>query len=362
MYKKILSKVFFIRHWPKKYLALLALLLIGVIWFGYTRVSSGKEDIQTSQVKKQDIKSVVSASGTLEGKETANLRFSGGGKLASLNVKAGDLVEKGQVLAGLDTGQLSINLQQAENSLKDKQAAYQKVIDDIHLYQYGNGGFSNVGTSNETQTQRSTRIAAESAANNASDAVKSAKRAFSDTVLTSPMNGLITQVNYVAGQNVAPSETIIQVVDDSEIYFDAEVDEADIAKVSINQKAEITLNSYPDKVFKGFISEIIPHTKTTASGATVVVARVNLGQPGIKFIADTNGQASIIFEEKFNVLTIPIEALEDEKIVYTKEGNSYKKVEVEVGTYSDTDVEIKKGLSENQEVVTNPESVKAKVR
>lgn len=358
--KKILSRILFFRHWPKKFILIAILIIVASLWFLYSRVAGGKEQVNFAPAKKQDVRSTVSSSGTLEGRNTANLRFSGGGKLAYVNVKAGDIVTKDQALAGLDVSQLAISLQQAENTLKEKQAALQKVIDDIHLFQYGNGGFSNVGTANETQTQRSTRMAAEAAANNANDAVRAARRAFVDNVLNSPMDGMITQVNFIEGQNVGPTDTIIQVVDDSEIYFDAEVDESDIAQVSINQKAEVSLNSYPDRVFKGFVSEIIPHTKTTSSGATVVVVRINLGQPGIKFIADTNGQADIITEEKFSVLTIPQEALVSDKEVYVKEGNGYKKVNVETGIQTDTEVEIKSGLAENQEVVINPSVVEKK--
>lgn len=361
MHKKILSKILFFRHWPKKYIALLIIAILGLGFFGFTRVNSNKEVVQTAPVKKQNISSTISASGVLSGKETANLKFSGAGKLAYINVKEGDIVTEGQVLAGLDAAQLSVTLRQAENTLAEKQAALKKVIDDIHLYQYGNGGFSNVGTANETETQRSTRIAAETAANNAYDAVRSARIAFSDNVITSPINGLITQVNLIAGQNVGPTEVVAQVVDDSEVYFDAEVDEADIANVSLNQKADITLNSYPDKPFKGFVSEIVPRTKTTSSGATVVIVRINLGQPGLKFISETNGQASIISQEKFNVLTVPVEALDEEKYVYIKEGANYKKVEIETGIFSETDVEIKKGLTGNETVVTNPSAVKSKV-
>jgi multidrug efflux pump subunit AcrA (membrane-fusion protein) len=61
-------------------------------------------------------------------------------------------------------------------------------------------------------------------------------------------------------------------------------------------------------------------------------------------------------------VTVPLEALDEEKFVYVKDGENYKKVEVEKGIFSETDVEIKKGLSENEQVVTNPSAVKSKAR
>jgi len=338
----------------KKKLIILVVLgltiFLGFNFFGRTK----QTPLQFTQVKRQDIKATVSASGTLTGKNIATLKFKSGGKLGFINVKAGDKVFAGQVIAGLDTQDLSITLQQAENILKDKQATTDKVLDDIHLFQYGNGGFSNVGSSNETMTQRQARTTAEVARDNAFDNVKAAQRDFQDAYIVSPINGIITQAIQVTNQIVGGADLIAQVVDTSEIFFDSEVDEADLNKVSLGQSAEITLDSYPDKTFKGAVDQILPQTKTTAQGATIITVRIKLDNPDLNFVNGLTGQALITSEEAKNALTIPQEALREDDTVVVQNGEGLKPLKVTPGIGSDTDVEIKEGLKEGERVLLNP--------
>lgn len=339
---------------------LIVLALIGILAFLVPRFAGQKQDIQYTKVQRQDIKQTVSASGTLAGKDTANLKFKIPGKISFINFKEGDFVLKGQTITGLDATSQAITLQQARNNLLDKRTTLEKILDDIHLFQYGNGGFSNVGSANETMTQKQLRTTAETASNNAFDEVKKAENTFLDTMLTSPLPGIITQLNFLAGQNVLASEVVAQVVDESEIYFDSDVDESDIVKVSLNLPVEITLNAYGDKIFKGSITKINPLTKTTSSGATVVITRVKLNTSLVRFISGLNGQSEIITNQVKNVLVIPQESLIDNEFVYIKEGDDFRKVEIETGLSSETQVEVKKGLEENQEVVINPLAVQKK--
>ena len=211
------------------FIALLAIVFIGINFFTKPK----QTPLQFGTVKKQDIRSIVSSSGTLTGKNSVSLKFKSSGKLAYLNVKTGDQVFAGQVIAGLDTQDLNISLQQAQNTARDKQAVVDKILDDIHLFQYGNGGFANVDSQNETETQRQLRTTAEVARDNAFDNVKAAERAFQDSVIVSPISGIVTQTSLIPGQTAGGSDIIVQVVDTSEILFDTEIDEADFSKEKI---------------------------------------------------------------------------------------------------------------------------------
>ena len=301
-----------------------------------------QQTLQFAQVKREDIVSIVSSSGTLTGKNVVDLKFKSSGKLSYINVKVGDQVYHGKVIAGLDTQQLSIELQQAQNTLRDKQALVDKALDEVKDH-----------ASDETFTQRVTRTTAQVARDNAYDSVKAAQRAFQDDVIISPIAGLITKAPYIPGQIIGP-DAVAQVVDFSQVYFDSEIDEADIGKISLRQKAEVALDAYPDQVFKGEVAEIIPQTETTSSGATVVTVRINLGNPEITPINGLSGQASIILEQAKNALTIPQEALREDNTVIIQSGEGLKSQKVTPGIYSDTDVEIKEGLKENDRVLLNP--------
>lgn len=311
--------------------------------------------LEYAKVKKQDISATVSASGVLAGKNRVDLNFLQGGRLAFINVKVNDRVSQGQTIAGLDTQALDIELQQANNTLRDKQAAVDKVLDDIHLFQYGNGGFVSVGSPSETMAQRQLRTTAEVGRDNSFDSIKLVQRGFQDKFIIAPFGGLVTQTNVFPGQFVSPGNLIAQVVDDSQLYFDADVDEADIGKVSAGQPVEVTLDSYPDKVFEGAVKEALPQTKTTSTQATVVTVRVLLDSFQTP-IFGLQGQALIVTENAKNALTAPIEALRPDNTIVVKNPGGLQAVKVTTGIQSDTDVQIKEGLKEGQEVVVSPSS------
>ncbi len=340
----------------KKKLIILAVIII-IASAGFYFYSRPKQDsLQFAEVKRQEIKSIVSSSGNLTGKNNADLKFMLPGKLTFINVKAGDTVFAGQVLAGLDTQQLGIELQQAQNTLRDKQATTDKVIDDIHLFQYGNGGFANVGSQNETMTQRQLRTTAEVARDNAFDSIKLVQRGFQDTVIISPLNGLVTQALEVPNQPVSAADSIVQVVDTTAIYFDTDIDEADISKVKEGQPAEVILDAYPEDILNGTVEQILLQSKTTSQGAKVVTVRIRINNPPADFINGLTGQADIIIESVAASLTIPIETLRDDNTVLVREGEKLVPRKVTPGIISETDVEIKSGLKEGEKVQLNPPS------
>lgn len=345
----------FLRPTKKKLLILATLIIIAVLGFNFFG-RPRQTPLQFAEVKRQDIKATVASSGNLTGKNSADLKFKSAGKLTFINVKTGDKVFAGQVIAVLDTQDLAIQLQQAQNTLRDKQATADKVIDDIHLFQYGNGGFANVGTPNETMTQRQLRTTAEVSRDNAFDSIKAVQRDFQDTVIISPIGGLVTSAIQVPNQTVTGADLIAQVVDTGAIYFDSDIDEADISKIKVGLPAEVILDAYPDSVFTGTVDQILPQTKTTSQGATVVTIRIRLDNPAITFVNGLTGQASIIIESAKNALTIPQEALREDNTVVLQQGQALRFQKVTPGIRSDTDVEIKEGLQENESVLLSPPS------
>lgn len=325
---------------PKKFLIPGIIILLLVINFTFLR-NNNEISPQFAQVKKQDLKQMVSASGIVSGKDSVSLHFKAGGKLSYIKVNVDDTVSKGEVIAGLDTQDLEIALRIAQSNFRDKKAAADKVHDDLN------------GVVAESFTQRQTRTTAEVAQDNAYDNLLAAQRAFQDAVITSPIDGLVVAVNPVSGQIVSASDVIAQVIDFSQIVFTADIDESDISKISLGQNAEITLNTYGDKVFKGSVIEITPQTHTTSSGATVVTVKASINDPNVAQISGLNGQVNIITAEKDQVLSIPLDAVRNNDTVFIKTQNGIKPRRVLTGFKTDSDVEITDGLQEGDQVVVN---------
>lgn len=330
---------------PKKYL-IGAVIIILLGWFFFFSRNNKTVTPQFVKVQKHDLKQAVSASGVLTGKDSVNLHFKSSGKLAYINVKVGDQVGKGQTLASLDTQDLTIALRQAQNTFRDKKAIVDKIHDDLKDV-----------TTNETYAQRQTRTTAEVAQDNAYDSLLAAQRAFQDAVIVSPINGTVTKADLLPGQVVTTTDTIAQVVDFSEIIFETDVDEADISKISLAQKADVTLNAYGNKVFEGKVTEIVPQTKSTSNGATVVTVKIALDDASIQHIAGLNGQVDIIQSEKKNVLSIPQDALRNGNTVLLRSRSGLETRSVTTGFKTDADIEVISGLSVGDEVVANPTEI-----
>src|SRR3990167_4218663 len=336
-------RIFRILKPTKKKVIILIILAVAVFLGFYFFGKPKATPLQFATVQRQDIKATVSASGTLSGKDSANLRFRSSGRLAYINVKSGDRVTKGQVIAGLDTQDLNIALQQAQNTYRDKQAIAEKAEDEVKDH-----------SKDESFAQKVTRTTAQAARDSAFDNVKAAQRAFQDAVIISPLDGIVTQAIETVGQSVSGTDLIVQIVDNSAVYFDTDIDEADISKLSEGQPAEVILDAYPDKIFKGSVEQILPQTKSTSTGATVITARIKLDESKMEFINGLNGQASVILSEQKNVLTIPQEALREDNTVLIQTPDGVRSQKVVPGIRSDTDVEIKEGLKEEDRVVLNP--------
>lgn len=330
----------------RKIIILSAVIILILAIFVFNFFAPRKQgSLQFTNVIRQDIKETVTSSGTLTGKKVVNLKFQSAGRLAYINVKAGDRVFAYQTIAGLDSKLLSIDLQQAQNTLRDKQAAAEKVEDDVKDH-----------SKDETYAQRSTRTTAQVARDNAYDDVKAAQQALLDAHIYTPIGGIVTQAPQTPGQYVSSSDLIAQVADISAIYFDSEVDETEISKISLGQKAEITLDAFGEKVFTGTVDQIIPQVKTTSSGATIVPVKIKLDSTEVTFINGLSGQASIVVKMAQNILTLPQEALWDDNTVFIQKNGSISPAKVIPGIYSDTFVEIKEGLIGEEKVLLNPTS------
>src|SRR3989344_8202686 len=198
-YLKLLFKK--VKKLPRRYKIF---LLITVAVFGFFIFSGNKKTtpLEFATVKKENIQEEVAGAGVLTGKNSASLHFKTSGRIAYVNVNVGDEVFSWQTIAGLDTTELNIDLREAENTLRHKRAIVDKIKDDL----------KDVGAS-ETYAQRQTRTTAEVAKDNAYEGYLAAKEALNNSVLYSPINGIVTHALSVAGQNVTAGDLIAQVVD-----------------------------------------------------------------------------------------------------------------------------------------------------
>jgi len=147
---------------------------------------------------------------------------------------------------------------------------------------------------------------------------------------------------------------VFEISDPKSLIFEANIDEVDIEGLTINQQTIIALDAYPEATFSGKISYVAYMSEPSSSGATVFPVKITFDKPENLRIG-LNGDVTIEVERQDNALTIPTEALREDKdgaYVYKKEGNAFTKTRVKAGLKNDNDIVIDAGLAEKDIVVT----------
>lgn len=324
------------RFKSKRFIVIFAILLIAAMYM--SRGAADTKKIKVNQAQIKDIASTVTASGTIKSAATADLHFGVAGKLAWVGIEEGDRVTAGQVIATLNSEKYQIDVRQAEQEITKFDAILSQVYDEAKKR-----------SAAENFDDKIRRTKAETDKNQAFDALKDAQRALRDTVLVSPIEGVVANMDVVAGQEVLATTEVAKIMDE-ETHFVAEVGETEIGNLREGNDVSVLLDAFPDAPVTSVVEKISPIFTTTSTGSTAYEVTINL-PADVKYRVGMSGEAEIITQKEEGKLTVPLDSIVDEKFVYLKDRKGYKKVEIVSGLQSDTDSEILSGLSENDQVV-----------
>lgn len=345
MYKNIKDKYKKLSKRNKRLLILLEVILLAALFiFGRDLLFEKENGLETTRVLKEDISSTISASGTVEAQQQANLHFQTMGTVSWVGVARGDRVIKGQVLAKLDTVQLNSNLQIAQSNLRAAQATLDRVYDNVKDHD-----------DDESFTQKETRTTAEVAKDNAYEAVVSAQKALVNSTLKAPFSGVVVSIsdNIAPGANVALTD-VITIADTSSFKFVAQVDEVDYGQIKAGDKVEITLDAFPREVFEGIVTHISEVGIKTLTGGVTIPIDIEFATKGKDLAVGLGGDAEFILEEKESALVVPREYVKTkngDSVVYIFKNGKTEERKITIGLSTLTQTEIIEGLVEGEEVV-----------
>src|SRR5258708_4269028 len=187
----------------------------------------------------------------------------------------------------------------------------------------------------------------------AQSALNQAQLALNQTNLMAPFDGVVAQVNLSVGQQ-APATQAVILLDVSTFYVDLPVAELDIAKVKVGEDVNLFFGALPNATIHGKVAQIAdianPSTPLTY---TVPVEIARVGQHLLSTMSTT---ASIITAQATNVVRLPnkfirIDRTKNKAYTILKQPDgSFKEIEIQLGTASDTYTEIKKGVKEGDVV------------
>ena len=188
--------------------------------------------------------------------------------------------------------------------------------------------------------------------------VEGALALYNDTIITAPVSGTITSIDIKIGEQAIPQKSVIILQDVSNIYLETNINEANIANLTIGMPVDITYDSFgSDKIFKGSITKIDP-SSTLVSGVVNYKVTASTEQlpelrPGM------TANMTIKVKEKDSVIAIPSRAIvTDDKgnrtirIITNTRTKKYKSVPIVTGIEGDGGmVEVLSGVSIGQEFV-----------
>ncbi|MFA5866934.1 MAG: efflux RND transporter periplasmic adaptor subunit [Actinomycetota bacterium] len=148
---------------------------------------------------------------------------------------------------------------------------------------------------------------------------------------------------------------LMTIADMNPTYVIASVDETDISKIKVAQKAEMVLDAYPTKKLKGDIKEIGVVATTTATGGTAFPVKIQVTQAkNVDLRLGMSADVEVIVETKEDALRVPVTAVTTDNgkdIVYVVKNNVAEKTTVKLGLLSGEYYEVLGGLTEGDEVV-----------
>jgi len=252
----------------------------------------------------------VPVSGALRAVESAMVKARVGGELQGLTLREGDSVKAGQEIARIEPTEARARLRQAQ-----QQADAAKAQVDINQRQYANNqalvdqGFISPTALVTSQASLEAARASHQAAVAAADV---ARKALDDTVLRSPLTGLVAQRLAQPGERVAVDARIVEVVDLSRLELEAQLTPADSLAVRVGQKAQLTIEGAAAPV-PATVARISPSAQ---AGSRAVPVYLRVEQPaGAMPLRQGLYVQGTLDTGRADVLTVPLDAVRTDRPV-----------------------------------------------
>ena len=311
-------------------LLILTGLAVGGFWLWW-RLSA--PEVEVVLPRRGPAVEAIYATGTVEAEKWARIAPVSPGRIAEILAFEGDSVKEGQPLARLDDREA-----QAKVAELEAKAAYwrEERARSALLTERG------IRSTEATQKARSEY-------NQVIAAINAARQRRTDLVVTSPMDGLVLKRDGEIGELAEVKDALFWVGAPRPLRITAEVDEEDIARVSIGQKVLIKADAFIDRVLEAKVDRITP--KGDPVNKTFRV-RVILPDDTPLLVGMTT-EINIITAEHAEAMLIPATALQDGKVMIVADGR-VSSLAIQPGIRGRTQVEVSGGLMAEQAVIASP--------
>jgi membrane fusion protein, multidrug efflux system len=276
--------------------------------------------VEVAKVTRGTIAAHLSVVGNLIGEQTVDVAPKTGGRLTAVNVKLGDRVRRGQLIAKLDDSEIVQQVRQAEASQLVGEATIRQREADLNLASTSVERSRNLygrqllpkQTLDDAEARYSAALAQVDLAR--AQLAQSAARLqelqinLSHTNVVSPVDGFVSRRNVDAGAWVSQNAPVVEIVDISSLRLVANVVEKDMRMVTAGDRAVVEVDAYPGETFNGRIARVSPildpATRTAAMEIEIANRDFRL-KPGMY------AKVNLEVESREQVLVVPKIALVD---------------------------------------------------
>lgn len=343
-------------------LSILVLAVAGLIAVGLQKGWIGKRATPTEMVKSNGPVSIelsetdiavaqtmtmsqgVPVTGTLKAVRTAMVKARVAGELVMLEVREGDPVKMGQIVARVDNTEYLARQRQAQ-----QQAEAARAQVDVAQRQFdNNNALVNQGFISKTalDTSMANLNGAKASYQAALSALDVSTKALDDSVLKAPLHGFVSQRFVQPGERVAPEARIIEIVDLSQLELEATLTSAEAMNVKVGQIAKLNVEGTSQEV-SAKVLRINPSTQTGSRSVLVYLGLQShpLLRQGV-FVQGSLGT------QKVQAVVVPLESVRSDKTkpyVQTLQDNQVVHLQVELGAKGEADGKAVMALKEIKE-------------
>lgn len=320
--------------------------------------------VETTKVARGHVAQTLTVVGNLIGEQTVDVVPRAGGRITDMNVKMGDRVRRGQVLAKIEDREIVEQIRQAEASQQVGQATIRQREADLNLaqtnFERSKNLYSRQLLPKQTLDDADARYTSAVAALDLAKAQLSQSGArleelrvnLANTNVISPVDGFVGKRNLDVGAFASQNAPVASVVDISSLRLVANVVEKDLRAVTVGDRASVEVDAYPGEKFAGKIARLAPVLDPATRTATM---EVEIPNPQAKLKPGMYARVDLTVEDKDGVLVIPKISLVDSEgqrgVYIPGEDNRAKFKMVKVGIENNETAEILEGLTEGDVIV-----------
>src|SRR3954469_10506256 len=284
--------------------------LIAVVFLVRRCTSGSGATYQTAAVARGPITQAVTATGTLNPVQNVQVGSQVSGNIQKLFADFNSVVKAGQVIAQIDPIVFQASVNQAEGDVANARAALELARLNATRTQ------ALVAKQNSAQSDLDQATAAlhqaEANVKIKEGALEKAKADLDHCTITSPIDGIVISRNVDVGQTVAASlqaPVIFQIANDlSKMQIDANVAEADVGAVAVDQDVEFTVDAFPTRTFQGKVVQV-RNAPITVQNVVTYDTVIGVSNPEQKLKPGMTANVSIVSAHRDDTLKIPNSAL-----------------------------------------------------